>query len=130
MFKFFEIDLKKDDLKSDFDDELLEIKDLTRNRIRVYIIIFLVLLIISWMSIFKLDIASHSMGEVIPATQIKPVQHLEGGIVRKIFVKEGQKVKANEPLIELERVSSKSDLAYIKSQIINLKINKCFKNNN
>ncbi|WP_122893438.1 HlyD family type I secretion periplasmic adaptor subunit [Arcobacter peruensis] len=124
MLNFFKIDLKKDDLKSDFDDELLDLKDLTINRVRVYVTILLVFLILIWMSIFELDIASHSMGEVIPATQIKPVQHLEGGIVRKIFVKEGQNVKANETLIELEKVSSQSDLAFIESQIINLKIKK------
>jgi adhesin transport system membrane fusion protein len=39
-----------------------------------------------WASIGKLDIVSMATGEVIPSTQVKSIQHLEGGIVRKIAV--------------------------------------------
>ena len=36
-----------------------------------------------------LDIVSMATGEVVPASQVKTVQHLEGGIVSFIHVKEG-----------------------------------------
>ncbi len=120
MFNF----IKKDLNKEDFDDELFDLKELKYNRVKAWFTIVLLILIIMWMSISKLDIASHSMGEVVPATQIKPVQHLEGGIVQKIYIKEGEKVKKGQTLIELKKVSAQSDLASINSQIINLKIKK------
>ena len=37
---------------------------------------------IGWAAWFELDVASYAMGQVIPAGQVKRVQHLEGGIVR------------------------------------------------
>ena len=46
-----------------------------------------------WASISPIDIVSMATGEVIPSTQVKTVQHLEGGIVRKINVREGASVK-------------------------------------
>ncbi|MFT6556762.1 HlyD family type I secretion periplasmic adaptor subunit [Sneathiella sp.] len=41
-------------------------------------------------------------GEVVPRDQVKVIQHLEGGIVEKIFVKEGQLVQEGDPLMHLD----------------------------
>lgn len=117
MFNFFKIDTN-----DDFNEEYFDLKELKINRIKAWVILGIVTLIIVWMSIFELDIASHSMGEVIPATKIKPIQHLEGGIVRNIYVKEGQIVKKGEVLVDLEMIFAQSDLASVNSQIINLEI--------
>lgn len=124
MFNIFKLNLNSDDLKSSFDDELYQLKDLNKNRFRVWMLCLLLILVVLWMSFFKLDVASHSTGEVIPATQTKPIQHLEGGIIREIFVKEGERVNKGQKLVAIERVSSKSDLASIQEQIVNLKIRK------
>ncbi|KAF1046717.1 HlyD family type I secretion periplasmic adaptor subunit [Xylophilus sp.] len=43
-----------------------------------------------------------SPGKVIPSDRVKPVQHLEGGIVRAVRVREGQKVHAGQPLVEID----------------------------
>ncbi len=45
-----------------------------------------------WASISTLDIVSMATGEVIPSTQVKTIQHLEGGIIREIHVREGETV--------------------------------------
>ena len=54
-----------------------------------------------WASISTLDIVSMTIGEVIPSTQVKTVQHLEGGILRKIMIREGDQVKSGQPLVVL-----------------------------
>ena len=41
-------------------------------------------------------------GTVVARGQNKLIQHLEGGIVKTIFVKEGERVKAGDKLVELE----------------------------
>lgn len=41
-------------------------------------------------------------GRVIPSDQVKAVQHLEGGIVSAVLVKEGEKVKQGQPLVEID----------------------------
>ncbi|MBF0380068.1 MAG: HlyD family type I secretion periplasmic adaptor subunit [Magnetococcales bacterium] len=69
-----------------------------------------------------LDIVSLTQGEVIPSTQVKQVQHLEGGIVRHILVKEGDKVIKGQPLVELESVSSGADVEEIQARFITLRL--------
>ncbi len=64
-----------------------------------------------WSSISTLDIVSMATGEVIPSTQVKTIQHLEGGIVREILVAEGREVKAGQPLVVLEPTVSGADVA-------------------
>lgn len=41
-------------------------------------------------------------GKVVPSSRVKTVQHLEGGIVKDVFVKEGDSVAEDAPLLELD----------------------------
>lgn len=109
-------------MASDFDESLYDINELNHNRKAALLILVLLISIVFWMSNWHLDVASHSEGEVVPATQVKPVQHLEGGIVNRILISEGSEVKAGQVLIEMQKVSSNSDLLLMQSQITNLKI--------
>lgn len=77
---------------------------------------------IIWASFGVLDIVSVAMGEVIPSSQVKTVQHLEGGIVRKIMVHEGDKVKKGQPLVTLETTTSGADLGELTVKVTSLKI--------
>jgi len=75
-----------------------------------------------WGAVCKLDIASHSSGEVVTSGQTKLVQHLEGGIVRRLLVREGQSVKAGDALAELERSASDAELRELEAHIGGLQI--------
>ena len=61
-----------------------------------------------WAFVSPLDIVSDAIGEVIPSSRVKRVQHLEGGIIRKIKVREGDTVEIGQPLVELEATASDS----------------------
>jgi len=63
-----------------------------------------------WMWLGTLDVISLTVGNVVPSSQVKTIQHLEGGIVSKIYIQEGQKVSANQPLLELESIDSEADV--------------------
>ena len=73
-----------------------------------------------WASISTLDIVRVAVGEVIPSFQVKTVQHLEGGIVCEIMVREGSEVKANQPLIVLELTVSSADVAELRVRLTSL----------
>jgi adhesin transport system membrane fusion protein len=75
-----------------------------------------------WAALFTLDIASHSAGEVVTSSQTQVVQHLEGGIVRTILVREGQSVRAGDALVELERTASDAELNELEAHIGGLQI--------
>jgi HlyD family secretion protein/adhesin transport system membrane fusion protein len=64
---------------------------------------------ISWSAIASFDETAVSSGEIVTAKQAKPVQHLEGGIVRQVRVIEGDLVEPGQILIEL--VSGKAQPA-------------------
>jgi adhesin transport system membrane fusion protein len=70
-----------------------------------------------WAGIAEVDVIVRTEGQIIPAGKSQIVQHLEGGIVRKILVQEGQVVAAGEPLIELSGVQTRSDLGQEQSTL-------------
>lgn len=74
-----------------------------------------------WASVAPLDIVSDAIGEVIPSSRVKRIQHLEGGIVHEINVREGDEVKVGQPLIELEATASDSTVAEIEVRVTSLK---------
>jgi len=72
-------------------------------------IMILVTLFLVWASVSEVDEMVRGKGRVIPSSQTKIIQHLEGGIVEKIYVKEGQRVKKGDPLYRLKNEKSKAD---------------------
>ena len=73
-----------------------------------------------WATLSTLDVVSMVTGEVIPSSQVKSIQHLEGGIVREIFVKEGEAVKQDQPLVALEPTVSGADVGELKVRLTSL----------
>lgn len=80
------------------------------------------LLLLVWASIARIDESAIALGEVTPVGSVKVVQHLEGGIVDKIYVKDSQFVKQNEPLIELNNVGFKAELKQLQTRQASLKL--------
>lgn len=74
-----------------------------------------------WASVAPLDIVSDAVGEVIPSSRVKRIQHLEGGIVHEIHVHEGDVVTVGEPLIELEATASDSTVEELNVRVFSLK---------
>lgn len=74
-----------------------------------------------WSAICEIDIVSMAMGEVIPSTQVKTIQHLEGGIVREIKVIEGGRVKAGQELVVLEPTASTADVGELGERLVSLR---------
>ncbi len=75
---------------------------------RVFFLFFALMLagFIVWAWYGRLDIVSVADGEVIPSGKIKQIQHLEGGIIRRIMVQEGDAVTPGQSLVVLEKTRS------------------------
>jgi len=73
-----------------------------------------------WASVAPLDIVSDAIGEVVPSSKVKRIQHLEGGIVREIKVREGDVVEVGQPLIELEATASDSTVEELNVRVTSL----------
>lgn len=70
-----------------------------------------------WAVLAPLSSAAVAPGSVIVEGNRKTIQHLEGGIVRKILVRDGDRVKAGEPLILLDDTQAKASLDLVRGRL-------------
>ena len=71
-----------------------------------------------WSVTAELEGAIISQGELRVETKSKPVQHQEGGTVGKIFVKDGDIVKAGQSLIQLDETTQQASLTIVDGQLM------------
>lgn len=63
-----------------------------------------------WAYSASLDSAAVASGSVVADTKRKTVSHFEGGILKRLLVKEGDLVQAGQPLILLDDTRARSEL--------------------
>jgi HlyD family type I secretion membrane fusion protein len=71
-----------------------------------------------WAVFAPLETAALAPGKIVSSTNRKTIQHLEGGIIHKIYVHEGSKVKAGDPLIKLDDTQARTKYDLLNSQLI------------
>jgi len=69
-----------------------------------------------WAALAPLDSAAIAPGQVTVAGNRKTVQHLEGGIIRQLLVKEGDELEANQILIRLDDTQPRAMLELLRSR--------------
>lgn len=70
-----------------------------------------------WLAVAPLAGAVIAPGTVKVDLNRKPVQHLEGGTVRQVMVRDGQKVGAGDVLVILSDVSVDANLEIVRTQL-------------
>lgn len=111
----------------EFKPLLIEIEDKPLNplgRIILYLVLAIMIFGTAWLILAKVDVVVSANGKVIPSGEIKILKPLESGVVSKIFVKESDKVKKGDILIQIDPTvtdaslsSKQDDLAVINSDI-------------
>jgi hemolysin D len=81
----------------------------------VIVIMALFTLVLIWATLGTVDIVATAPGKIIPSGRTKVIQPFETGVVRAIHVRDGQTVKAGDPLIELDATITKAELDHLKS---------------
>ena len=87
-------------------EQLVRDNPIKVSRALVWAIMILLSTAMIWTYFVTLPEYAVSLGSVVPQTQIKVIQHLEGGIVQDIYVRDGDAVKAGDPLIQINLASS------------------------
>ncbi|MDG1286244.1 MAG: HlyD family type I secretion periplasmic adaptor subunit [Rickettsiales bacterium] len=84
--------------------------DVTRQPIIVggWMMIFVFGFLGLWAAFAPLASAAIAPGKIILSGNKKTIQHLEGGIVEEIYVREGQTIKAGQPLIRLNETAARA----------------------
>jgi HlyD family type I secretion membrane fusion protein len=71
----------------------------------------------TWASMAPLSSAAIAPGTVVVDSNRKSVQHLEGGIIREILVRDGDVVEAGQVLLRLDGASVRAALASLKPML-------------
>ncbi|MDX1491395.1 MAG: HlyD family type I secretion periplasmic adaptor subunit [Pseudohongiellaceae bacterium] len=74
----------------------------------------------SWALLAPIEGAAHAPGTVTVKSYKKVIQHLEGGIVEKLYVQDGDLVQEGDPILELDRTQSESQLEMANGQMVAL----------
>lgn len=69
-----------------------------------------------WSGFAPLDSSAGAQGFVVVSSKKQIIQHREGGIIEEIYVKEGEHVTTNQPLIKLSDKNVKAQLEAAKAQ--------------
>ncbi len=73
---------------------------------------------LAWGYSVHLDSAAVATGSVIVDTKSKTVNHLEGGILKQLLVKEGDFVRAGQPLLQMDDTKANADLRQMQARRI------------
>ena len=74
-----------------------------------------------WAALAPLDEGVPSHGMVTIDTKSKPVQHLSGGIVKQVLVREGDMVKEGQTLIELDEAVARANFEAVRQRYLGLR---------
>jgi hemolysin D len=73
---------------------------------------------LAWASIGRVDIVAVASGKIVPSGRTKLIQPFETGIVSAIHIRDGQRVKAGEALIELDPTMTGAELEHLKGDLL------------
>ncbi len=71
-----------------------------------------------WAASARLQAAVVSTGQIAVQLDRQVVQHPEGGVISDILIREGESVRAGQPLIRLDQSLAASELAIVESQYL------------
>ena len=92
----------------------------SRNTLRL--IVALAAVVVLWAAMAPIRELSLARGQLVPPSQVRSVQHLEGGIVDQILVQEGQVVEKDQPLMRLHAAIADSELSALRVRAHNLSL--------
>lgn len=59
-----------------------------------------------WMIFTERDEVTRGTGQITPSLGVQPIQSEQGGIIKEIFVKEGQEVKQGDRLVQMSNIDA------------------------
>lgn len=111
--------INKDD-HHEFKPVLSEIEDSPVSplgRFTFWVIVFVIMVTILWLTLGKVDIVVSARGLVIPDGEAKIIQPLDTGVISKIPVKEGDFVKQGQVLMEIDPAVTEPELESVRKNL-------------
>jgi adhesin transport system membrane fusion protein len=98
------------------DDLVDRIRPTAASSLLLWTIVGFTLLFLVWAGLATLDRVVRGQGRVVPSSQLQTVANLEGGVVKGILVRQGQRVTKGTPLVRLDPVQMGADYGRAESE--------------
>lgn len=92
-----------------------------RARLLLWMVFLFFVSALIWAYKAELDEVTIGQGKVIPSLQLQVIQNLEGGILKNIYVKEGDLVEKGQLLLQIDDTRFKSDFRTREQELVSLK---------
>ncbi|GGX98665.1 HlyD family type I secretion periplasmic adaptor subunit [Vogesella alkaliphila] len=109
----------RQDFAADAEWAILE-QNPQRPRMFIWVIGLFLVSALLWSAFATLDEVARGEGKVVPTSQIQHLQSLDGGVVSKILVKEGDIVERGQLLLQVDNTRFVSSLNENQSQVLSL----------
>lgn len=73
---------------------------------------------LAWACFGRIDIVATAPGKIIVSGGTKVIQPLESGVIKAIHVRDGQAVKAGDPLIELDPTITDAEQGHLRNDLL------------
>lgn len=97
--------------------EILEKPPSPLGRAVLWTIMLFFVIAVFWAFLGRVDVVASASGKTLPRERVKVVQAPDNGIVRAIYVTDGQRVKAGDLLIDLDPTNAAADRVQAREQL-------------
>ncbi len=91
-------------------------------RLTLWVAIFGLVGLTFWAGITEIDQVKNAQGQVIASDRTQVIQAVDGGVLRELFVQEGQEVRAGQMLASFEKTRVKAALGDTQGKVMALRI--------
>lgn len=98
-------------------DRLLKSHPVPTWRVVAWPVMILLLAMLAWAWFAELEEFTVASGEVVPLGKVKVVQHLEGGVIEELYVKDGDLVTEGQPLLQLDLGSGGTNIEELQVRL-------------
>ncbi len=81
------------------------------SRLIIWLLVAATSFVIAWASIFQIDEAVSSQGKLEPTGAVRKIQAPVAGVIKAVYVKDGQRVATGQPLLKLDPRNAEADLS-------------------
>ncbi|OIQ95899.1 type I secretion system membrane fusion protein PrsE [mine drainage metagenome] len=91
-------------------------------RASILTVVAIVLAMAVWASLTEVKEVASTNGAVVPSSNVRQIQHVEGGQIAQVLVREGQLVEKGAVLVRFDPVQIQTELAQVKAREAGLEL--------
>jgi hemolysin D len=91
-------------------------------RITAWVLLIGLVATLAWLILGKVDIVASAQGQIMPTDDVKLIQAANTGIVRRIYVHDGDVVKKGQPLVDLDPTVSTAEQAQAEKALLSAQL--------